>query len=135
MTTRKKQSAPRRKKPAVLNRTVFTRDNLEVMRGMDSDSVDLIYLDPPFNKKKQFHAPTGSAARGASFKDWWTMDDVKFEYMEQLERKHPDLVSLIHAAGLVGHRSNTPYLLYMAPRLVEMRRILKDTGSLYLHCD
>jgi len=76
MTARKKPSAPRKKQPAVLNRTVFTRDNLEVMRGMDSHSVDLIYLDPPFNKKKQFHAPTGSAARGASFKDWWTMDDV-----------------------------------------------------------
>jgi len=134
MTARKKPPA-RRKKPAVLNRTVFTRDNLEVMRGMDSDSVDLIYLDPPFNKKKQFHAPTGSAARGASFKDWWVMDDVKFEYMEQLERKHPDLVFLIQFAGLAGHRSNTPYLLYMAPRLIEMRRILKNTGSLYLHCD
>jgi len=97
--------------------------------------VDLIYLDPPFNKKKQFQAPIGSEAEGASFKDWWVMDDVKFEDMELLERKHPKITPLIRAAGVIGDRSNTPYLLYMAPRLIEMRRILKDTGSIYLHCD
>jgi len=102
---------------------------------MDSGVVDLIYLDPPFNKKKQFQAPIGSEAEGASFKDWWVMDDVKFEDMELLERKHPRLTTLIRAAGSVGDQSNTPYLLYMAPRLIEMRRILKDTGSVYLHCD
>jgi len=119
----------------VANRTIFTRDNLEVMRGMDSGVVDLIYLDPPFNKKKQFQAPIGSEAEGASFKDWWVMDDVKFEDMELLERKHPHITALIRASGAVGERSNTPYLLYMAPRLIEMRRILKDTGSIYLHCD
>jgi len=119
----------------VANRTIFTRDNLEVMRGMDSGVVDLIYLDPPFNKKKQFQAPIGSEAEGASFKDWWVMNDVKFEDMELLERKHPKLAALIRAAGVIGDRSNTPYLLYMAPRLIEMQRILKDTGSIYLHCD
>ena len=120
---------------SVANRTIFTRDNLEVMRGMDSGVVDLIYLDPPFNKKKQFQAPIGSEAEGASFKDWWVMDDVKFEDMELLERKYPHIAALIRASGAVGERSNTPYLLYMAPRLIEMRRILKDTGSIYLHCD
>jgi len=119
----------------VANRTIFTRDNLEVMRGMSSGVVDLIYLDPPFNKKKQFQAPIGSEAEGASFKDWWVMDDVKFEDMELLERKYPRIAMLIRASGAVGEQSNTPYLLYMAPRLIEMQRILKDTGSIYLHCD
>ena len=120
---------------SVANRTIFTRDNLEVMRGMDSGVVDLIYLDPPFNKKKQFQAPIGSEAEGASFKDWWVMDDVKFEDMELLERKHPHITALIRASGAIGDRSNSPYLLYMAPRLIEMQRILRDTGSIYLHCD
>ena len=50
------------------NRTIFCRDNLEVLRGIDSNTVDLIYLDPPFNKKKQFTSPIGSSAEGASFK-------------------------------------------------------------------
>jgi len=119
----------------VKNRTIFVRDNLEVMRGMDSESVDLIYLDPPFNKKKQFQAPIGSQAEGASFKDWWVMDDIKAEWLHELAVKHPGIVALINAAGAAGHISNKPYLLYMAPRLMEMHRILKDTGSIYLHCD
>ena len=53
----------------VKNRTLFTGDNLDVMRGMNSDSVDLIYLDPPFNSNKSDEAPIGSVAAGAAFKD------------------------------------------------------------------
>ena len=63
------------------NRTLWTgRDNLEVMRGMNSDTVDLIYLDPPFNSKRTFSAPIGSQAAGAMFKDSWTWDDVDRVY-------------------------------------------------------
>ncbi len=72
----------------IKNRTIFTRDNLEVMRGMDGDTVDLIYLDPPFNKKKQFQAPIGSEAAGATFKDWWVMDDIKEEWVLELRLHH-----------------------------------------------
>ncbi|MDD9814849.1 MAG: site-specific DNA-methyltransferase, partial [Gammaproteobacteria bacterium] len=117
------------------NRTIFTRDNLEVMRGMDSDSVDLIYLDPPFNKKKQFQAPIGSEAAGAAFKDWWVMDDIKEEWVLELRLHYPHIADFIKVAGSMGATSNTPYLLYMAPRLLEMRRVLKPAGSIYLHCD
>ena len=46
------------------NRTIFCRDNLEILHGVDSDSVDLMYLDPPFNKKKKFIAPIGTQAEG-----------------------------------------------------------------------
>ena len=56
--------------------TVWTGDNLDIMRGMNSASVDLIYLDPPFNSNKHYEAPVGSKAAGASFKDAWTLDDV-----------------------------------------------------------
>ena len=56
--------------------TMFTGDNLPIMRGMDSESIDLIYLDPPFNSKKQWSAPIGSKAAGAAFKDAWTLSDI-----------------------------------------------------------
>ena len=60
----------------VKNRTLFTGDNLDVMRGINSDSVDLIYLDPPFNSNRNYEAPIGSEAAGAAFKDAWTLSDV-----------------------------------------------------------
>ena len=54
------------------NRTLWTGDNLDIMRGMNSDSVDLIYLDPPFNSNRDYYAaPIGSEAAGAAFKDTW----------------------------------------------------------------
>ena len=56
--------------------TVWTGDNLAVMRGMNSGCVDLIYLDPPFNSNRHYEAPIGSKAAGAAFKDAWTLDDV-----------------------------------------------------------
>ena len=59
------------------NRTIWTGDNLPIMRGMNSASADLIYLDPPFNSKASCAAPTGSKAAGAAFKDTWTLRDVE----------------------------------------------------------
>ena len=59
-----------------IDKTIFIGDNLHVMRGMNSDSVDLIYLDPPFNSNRNYAAPIGSQAAGAAFKDTWTLSDV-----------------------------------------------------------
>lgn len=67
------------KKPQIENRTLFINDNLPVLRGMNSESVDLIYLDPPFNKNRTFEAPIGSNAEGGSFKDIWIIGDIKQE--------------------------------------------------------
>ena len=58
------------------NKTIFTGDNLYVMRGMNSESVDLIYLDPPFNSNKNYAAPIGSKAAEVAFKDTWTLSDI-----------------------------------------------------------
>ena len=58
------------------NRTMWTGDNLQILRGMNSESVDLIYLDPPFNSNRDYSAPIGSEAAGAAFKDTWTLEDV-----------------------------------------------------------
>lgn len=60
----------------VENRTLFIADNLDIMRGIDSNTVDLIYLDPPFKSGKKWKAPIGSPAEGAEFKDIWTDEDV-----------------------------------------------------------
>ncbi len=102
------------------------------MRGMNSNSVDLIYLDPPFNSKADYSAPIGSKAAGAEFKDTWTLKDVDIAWLDLLEAKQPVLNRVIHAAM---NNSDKSYLIYMAVRLLEMHRILKSTGSIYLHCD
>ena len=60
---------------------IFTGDNLPIMRGMNSGSVDLIYLDPPFNSKANYAAPIGSEAAGAAFKDTWTLSDVDITWL------------------------------------------------------
>ena len=63
-------------KSSLKNRTIFTRDNLEVMRGIADECIDLIYLDPPFNSNHNYAAPIGSLAAGAEFKDTWTLDEM-----------------------------------------------------------
>ena len=119
----------------VKNRTIFCKDNLEILRGFNSNSIDLIYLDPPFNKKKYFIAPVGSAAEGADFHDYFRKGDVKEEWLGLIADQYPSLHNYIQGIGDIGHISNKYYLCYMAVRIIEMRRVLKDTGSLYPHCD
>ena len=127
------------KRPAkgqqIANHTIFTGDNLDIMRGMDSESIDLIYLDPPFNSNRHYAAPIGSKAAGAEFKDAWTFEDTKDAWWGLIADEHPALYKVIDAAGDVGNEGDKAYLIYMAMRLLEMHRILKPTGSIYLHCD
>ena len=117
------------------NKTLFVGDNLHVMRGMDSQAVDLIYLDPPFNSNRTYSAPIGSQAAGAAFKDAWTLSDIDLVEHQLLKEEYPDLYAVIDVAGRTHSKGMKSYLLMMAFRLWEMRRLLKDTGSLYLHCD
>ena len=114
------------------NQTVWTGDNLPILRGMNSETVDLIYLDPPFNSKANYAAPIGSPAAGAAFKDTWTLRDVDAEWINLIEAKHPALYRVLLAAMTDSDKS---YLAYMAARLLEMRRVLKPSGAIYLHCD
>ena len=119
----------------VANRTLFTGDNLDVMRGMNSESVDLIYLDPPFNSNRTYSAPIGSEAAGAAFKDTWTLDDVDEAWHGEIAEQNQAVYSVIGAAREAHGKGMKSYLIMMAVRLLEMRRILKPTGSIYLHCD
>ena len=121
------------------NRTIFCRDNIDILQGINSNSIDLIYLDPPFNKNKVFTAPIGSSAEGASFKDWFREEDVKDEWVQTIKEDHIELHNFLTGIKTISTNKyylyNYCYLAYMAIRLIEMRRILKDTGSIYLHCD
>ena len=117
------------------NRTLFIADNLDIMRGIDSETIDLIYLDPPFNTNKQYKAPIGSPAEGAEFKDIWEDEDIKYEWHGEIAETNEDLYQIIQASELVYNKSMRIYLTAMAVRLFEMRRLLKPTGSVYLHCD
>ena len=118
--------------PNWVNRTIWTGDNLPILRGMNSESVDLIYLDPPFNSKQDYAAPIGSKAAGAEFSDTWTLNDVDVAWVDLIEAKHDRLNRVIDAAMTSSDKS---YLIYMSIRLLEMRRLLKPSGSIYLHCD
>ncbi len=102
---------------------------------MNSESVDLIYLDPPFNSKRTYSAPVGSKAAGASFKDMWTWEDVDKSYLEKMITDYPYLVQFVASIEGIHGKAMMSYITYMTQRIIELHRVLKPTGSLYLHCD
>ncbi len=75
--------------PNFTDKTIWTGDNLDIMRGMNSESVDLIYLDPPFNSNRNYAAPVGSQAAGAAFKDTWTLSDLDVAWMGLIADEQP----------------------------------------------
>ena len=139
------------------NRTLFTGDNLEVMRAMNSATVDLIYLDPPFNKKIIFPIGKGDN-KEFGYKDIWGWESAPNEHNPFLPyaelyafdelvaaenngnplidgRMAKKIVRFLETMGEISGHPEMAYLSFMAARLVEMKRLLKPTGSIYLHCD
>jgi site-specific DNA-methyltransferase (adenine-specific) len=123
---------------------LYYGDNLFIMREFIQDEcVDLIYLDPPFNSKATynvlFHEKDGSdsPAQITAFEDSWHWDMSAESAYEELVKEGPaklsDLVQALRS--FLGTNDMMAYLTMMAIRLVEMRRVLKNTGSIYLHCD
>ncbi len=118
------------------NRTLFHGDNLKFLRAMNSESVDLIATDPPFNKGRDFHATPDSLASGAKFQDRWSWErDVHDDWLDQLQDDHPAVWAVIDWSRMTYGDDMGAFLCFMAVRLLEMHRVLKETGSLYLHCD
>lgn len=117
------------------NQTIWTSDNLPILRGLNSASVDLIYLDPPFNSNANYAAPIGSAAAGAEFKDTWGLNDINLAWHGEIKHEYPGLYDLLNATRKIHGDSMMSYLIYMAIRIMEMKRLLKETGTVYLHCD
>ena len=121
--------------PNFADKTLWTGDNLDILRGVNSECVDLIYLDPPFNSNRDYSAPVGSAAAGAAFKDTWTLSDLDIAWMGLIADECPAVANVIKTAGLTAGKGMQSYLTMMAVRLMELHRVLKTTGSIYLHCD
>ena len=157
--------------PHPLNRHMVIADNLELLRALDNETVDLIVTDPPFAKNYAFtgdlkpplspeelalekrtladwgiDGPAAAEEAGiewpqngdaaAGFSDIWTWeDDVHEEWLDKMEAERQAAAKAIDAARYAHSDGHAAYLAYMAIRLIEMRRVLKPTGSLFLHCD
>ena len=123
---------------------LYYGDNLDVLREhVRDESVDLVYLDPPFNSNANynilFKSPTGTSsdAQIEAFEDTWHWNDTAEDAFDQVARsgntKAFDLLNAMR--GFLGENDMMAYLAMMAIRLIELHRVLKPTGSLYLHCD
>ena len=121
--------------PNFKDKTLWTQDNLYVLRGMNSECVDLIYLDPPFNSNRDYAAPVGGKAAGAAFKDTWELSPEDDAWLTIVAESEPAVAAVIQTARATSGKGMQSYLTMMAVRLLEMRRVLKPTGSIYLHCD
>jgi site-specific DNA-methyltransferase (adenine-specific) len=124
--------------------TLYFGDNLNILREhIKDESVDLIYLDPPFNSKRAynllFKTPKGhvSDAQITAFEDTWHWgDQAEREFAELLHQSNTSVAETMQALRhFLGENDVMAYLTMMANRLVELRRVLKPSGSLYLHCD
>ena len=119
-----------------LNRTLFLKDNLPVLRGLDSDSIDLIATDPPFNKGVPAFKGKTKAGQNVEFKDVWNWnDDVHPGWLDDMGKEHPTLANVVMYANAAAGDDMGAFLCWMAVRVLEMHRVLKPTGSMYLHCD
>ncbi len=130
-------------KPITEN-TLFYGDNLPILHEYIADeSIDLIYLDPPFNSKRTYNvlfkdeSGLESEAQIAAFDDTWHWNRAAEETYHELVTQAPDHVSRMIAAlrEFIGTNQMMAYLVMMTIRLVELHRVLKSTGNLYLHCD
>lgn len=128
-----------------MTNTLYYGDNLDILREyIPDESVDLIYLDPPFNSKQAYNIifkdKNGKypPSQIEAFDDTWHWGDENEEILVELTKSRypPELVQMLHAfRSFLGNLDMMSYLVMMAIRLWEMRRVLKPTGSIYLHCD
>ena len=122
--------------PNFKNRTLFHGDNLDFLREINSNTVHLIATDPPFNKGRDFHATPDSLASGASFQDRWSWEkDVHEEWTDKITDDYPRLMEAIESARYAHSDGMGAFMCFMAVRLMEMWRVLRQDGSIYLHCD
>ena len=122
---------------------LYYGDNLDVLRRYVRDaSVDLIYLDPPFNSRQEYSVlfaekdGSQSSSQIRAFKDTWEWNlESERAYLDVVETGGRVADAMVAFRKLLGNSDMMAYLAMMAPRLLELHRVLKDTGSLYLHCD
>ena len=123
--------------------SLYYGDNLEILRRYGQDeSVDLIYLDPPFNSNQTYNIlfqekdGSQSASQIKAFGDTWHWDETAARSYEETVEAGGQVAEAMQAfRKLLGTNDMLAYVSMMAPRLVELRRVLKPSGSIYLHCD
>lgn len=122
---------------------LYYGDNLDVLRRHVADeSVDLVYLDPPFQSSRDYNVlferkdGTEAAAQIQAFEDTWRWDMAAARALDEMVRRGGHVAeTLLALQRILGESDMMAYLAMMAPRLIEMRRALKDSGTLWLHCD
>ena len=143
----------------VPNRTLAVMDNLEFVRSLNSESIDLIAIDPPFAANETFEGkprkpitpdelaeekalarkhgvPHREGVGETRVDDVWRWDRFRHEqWLKELEETHPDIATVVRTVDLCATENEAAYIAYMAARLLECHRVLKPTGSIYLHCD
>jgi site-specific DNA-methyltransferase (adenine-specific) len=128
----------------ITENTLFYGDNLEILRQyIPDESIDLIYLDPPFNSSRNYNvlfkdeSGIESEAQITAFDDTWHWNHIAEQTYHELVTQSPDHISKVVSAlrDFIGTNQLMAYLVMMAARLAELHRVLKPTGSLYLHCD
>ncbi len=121
--------------------TLYEMDNLVVLRGMNSETVDLIATDPPFNTKRNragtagFYVDNWKWGDTDILPDQWKWNEVHPKWLEEIKDNHIELYHAIDAAKHCQGEDTAAFLCFLSVRLIEMHRILKKTGSIYLHCD
>ena len=127
-----------------MRNTLYYGDNLPILREyVPSESVDLVYLDPPFNSNRSYNvlfkheSGTEAQAQVQAFDDTWHWNEhTEATFAELVTRGRPEVGAMIAALReFIGENQMMAYLVMMAVRLVELHRVLRPTGSLYLHCD
>lgn len=118
-------------------RQLYYGDNLPILRTMPDEFVDLIYLDPPFNSNRAYNIIyPGDLGQVTAFEDTWYWTPECDTYLKEIEAQTGEIGRVLPAlvAGM-GKTQLSAYLVNMGLRLIELQRVLKPTGSLYLHCD
>ena len=127
--------------PGPRDQTLYYGDCLDWMQEWPDECVDLVYLDPPFNSNADYNIifgqENGVPAQVRGFEDTWRWDDAAIERVARIERAaaHPMHRTTVALKSLLGPSGVLAYVTYMGERLAEIRRLLKPTGSIYLHCD
>ena len=112
-------------------------DNLDTLRTLPSESIDLIYLDPPYNSKRVYNCSFGAKAQAKAFDDNWSWGQEPVRWLNDINDRNKNVWCLLNCLMKTFKRNDglPAYLVAMTVRLIEMHRVLKSTGSIYLHVD